>query len=223
MNLFHKSSLSAAFVIALLSVATACSAACWEEASATYGIPVDVLKAVAKTESGFNQSAKNSNKNGSTDLGMMQINSKWLPELKKYDIDKEALLSDSCLNLKVGAWILSNNVRRLGWNWDAIGAYNVGCKSLDVDECKSRRATYAWKVHSAMAKVESLNGVAPAAVKGQQQGANKASPSIHTNAAPKILVISMNTEQPAVQNDVDTESNEEQPSGFFNYQETALQ
>ena len=43
------------------------SAMCWEEASTDYGIPVEVLKAVAKTESGFNPKALNKNTNSGTD------------------------------------------------------------------------------------------------------------------------------------------------------------
>ena len=119
--------------IAALATISAANATCWEAASKDYGIPVDVLKAVAKTESGFNASARNKNANGSTDIGLMQINSVWLPKLKSYGID-EVALTDACTNLKVGAWILSGNAKSLGWNWRDIGAYNVGCRGLKADE-----------------------------------------------------------------------------------------
>src|SRR5574338_1348478 len=127
-------------------------ATCWEAAANAYGIPVAVLKAVAKTESSFNPKAKNRNPNGTFDIGLMQINSAWLPTLKQYRVD-EVTLQEPCTNLKVGAWILANNAKKLGWNWNAIGAYNVGCSNLDIAECDRRRSQYAWKIHAALTQV----------------------------------------------------------------------
>lgn len=68
--------------------------------------------------------AVNQNKDGSRDIGHMQINSRWLPVLKRYGIDERRLF-DPCINTHVGAWILSQNFYRLGYNWTAIGAYNA--------------------------------------------------------------------------------------------------
>lgn len=137
----------------VMAAATGAHATCWSEASDASGIPVQVLKAVAKTESGFNVHALNRNAPGlGRDIGLMQINSGWLPTLRQYGID-EADLQDGCTNLKVGAWILANNAKRLGWSWDAIGAYNVGCAKLSAAECNKRRAKYAWKIHAALRKV----------------------------------------------------------------------
>ena len=127
--------------------------ACWKEAEDAYGIPQSVLKAVAKTESGFNPRAKNINKNGTEDIGLMQINSGWLPTLAAYGITRESL-ADPCTNIKVGAWILAGNAKRHGWNWDAIGAYNVGCAKLDETACKEKRNSYAMKIYAALHKSE---------------------------------------------------------------------
>lgn len=55
----------------------------------------------------------------------MQINSSWLPKLRQWGIDEAALLTDACTNLMVGAWVLADNIQRLGYNWKAIGAYNA--------------------------------------------------------------------------------------------------
>ena len=127
------------------------SAMCWEEASTDYGIPVDVLKAVAKTESGFRADAVNKNTDKTKDLGIMQINTRWIPTLSKFGIEEKDLF-DACTNIKVGAWILSKNSEKLGWSWDAIGAYNVGCAKLGKAECDRRRANYSWKVYAALQK-----------------------------------------------------------------------
>lgn len=150
---------------------------CWADASAQYGIPVDVLKAVAKTESNFNPAAKNVNKDGSYDVGMMQINSTWLKTLETYGIT-ESDLSEPCTNVKIGAWILSNNAKRLGWNWNAVGAYNVGCAKLSPDECTRRRNIYAWKIHSALQKVTKLDDKAPQAKVASYGSATKYSAKV---------------------------------------------
>lgn len=156
-------------------VPAAANAMCWEAASQSYGIPADVLKAVAKTESNFNPNAVNKNTNGSYDIGMMQINSAWLPKLEAFGVT-ETSLHDACTNLKVGAWILSNNAKKLGWNWNAIGAYNVGCAKLDAAECDRRRNRYAWKVHAALHKVTDVKSpMAVAMVANYEQGATAAS------------------------------------------------
>lgn len=64
------------------------------------------------------------NANGSRDIGRMQINSSWLPTLARFGIHERDLL-DGCVNTYVGAWILSQNIARLGLDWNAIGAYNA--------------------------------------------------------------------------------------------------
>lgn len=179
--------LSAICLTAASSVITGAYATCWEEASNDYGVPVDVLKAVAKTESGFRPNAVNKNKDGSEDVGFMQINSSHLPALGKYGITRASLL-DACLNLKVGAWILSENSRRLGWNWDAIGAYNVGCAKLDRAECSRRRAVYSWKIYGALqaqAKGASSKNI------GREEQVSYASPSgIETGRKTMVIAFS---------------------------------
>ena len=155
-----KTTLFCALTAAASAAPSLALTTCWEEASTTYGVPVNVLKAVAKTESGFNPKATNKNSDSSIDSGLMQINSRWLPTLAKYNIS-QADLKDPCTNLKVGAWILSNNAKNLGWNWNAIGAYNVGCAKLAKEECDRRRNNYAWKIHRSMQQVAKLDGASP--------------------------------------------------------------
>ena len=176
-----------------IAVPAAANATCWEAASQSNGIPVDVLKAVAKTESNFNPKAVNKNSNGSYDIGMMQINSGWLPKLEAFGLT-EASLYDACTNLKVGAWILSNNAKKLGWNWNAIGAYNVGCAKLDAAECDRRRNQYAWKVHTALRKVTDIKAPMPnAMVASYEHGATVASNrALHAGgnvAEPKKIMV----------------------------------
>jgi soluble lytic murein transglycosylase-like protein len=97
---------------------------CFKQASSRFGVPEEILRAISHVESGGNPSAKNTNKNGSTDIGHMQVNSYWLSTLAKYGITKTQLM-DACTNTHVGAWILASNISRMGYRWEAIGAYNA--------------------------------------------------------------------------------------------------
>lgn len=118
---------------------------CWQEASDRYGVPVSLLYAVARVESGnkFNVVSKR-NKNGTYDIGLMQINSRHLPALGRYGITASTLQHDACQNLHVGAWIMAESIKRHGFNWRGIGAYNAGSDEL--------RMIYARKVYAARGK-----------------------------------------------------------------------
>jgi soluble lytic murein transglycosylase-like protein len=99
--------------------------ACWDEAGRKYGISPQLLYAIAKTESGLNPKAINrGNTNGTYDVGIMQINSRWFPVLRKYGIT-ERNLYEPCVNIEVGAWILAQNIQRHGNSWAAVAAYNA--------------------------------------------------------------------------------------------------
>lgn len=99
---------------------------CLRKAAANYGLPYEIVYAVARVESSFNPLAVNrSNANGTRDIGLMQINSAWLPTLERYGIS-ERTLYEPCVNANVGAWILAQNVQRYGYTVNAIGSYNAG-------------------------------------------------------------------------------------------------
>lgn len=104
---------------------------CMEEAGRRHGIHPVYLWAIAKQESGFRPTALNRNTNGSVDMGMMQINDRWLPTLARYGISREQVM-EPCNNIKIGAWILAQNIRRYGYNWRAIGAYNAVSRDKQV-------------------------------------------------------------------------------------------
>jgi len=121
--------------------------ACWKEVEARYGISSQLLYAIAKVESGLNPAARGDNKaNGGVStgygIGLMQIDSSWLPRLKRDFGITEAHLDDPCINLNVGAWILAGNIARMGYGWEAVGAYNA--------KTGWKRVRYANKVHKAL-------------------------------------------------------------------------
>lgn len=97
---------------------------CLNDAAAYHHVDPRLLRAIAMQESGMRDHVIATNANGSRDIGRMQINSAWLPTLARFGIHERDLL-DGCVNSYVGAWILSQNIARLGLNWNAIGAYNA--------------------------------------------------------------------------------------------------
>jgi soluble lytic murein transglycosylase-like protein len=98
---------------------------CMLAAGQHYNVPPRLLQSIAHVESGYRIDATNTNKNGTVDIGVMQINSTWLPELAKFGIQRQHLF-EPCTNIHVGAWILAQEVARYGYSWEAIGAYNAG-------------------------------------------------------------------------------------------------
>jgi len=136
------------FIVPMLLLAfplLAC-ANCFHEAARTYDMPESLLRAIAQVETGGRDLPPSLNANGSWDIGVMRINSGWLPQLRRYGITAAAL-SEPCQNIHVGAWILAANRQRYGAGWTAVGAYNVGCLALDKGECERRRAIYNAKVY----------------------------------------------------------------------------
>lgn len=116
---------------------------CFAEAARRYNIADELLYAIAVQESRFDPAAVGWNGDGSRDIGLMQINSWWLPKLAEYGI-AERHLQEPCTNVSVGAWILAGNIARFGYTWDAVGAYNAGTGNTET--IKMRREAYAHKV-----------------------------------------------------------------------------
>ena len=131
---------------------------CWEQAANLHRVNPYVLVAIADVESNHRAVALNRNRNGTVDIGVMQINSGWLPQLEKYGITSRHLL-DPCINVHVGAWILSRNMTRFGeTSWRAVGAYNATRDDL--------RLRYARKVYERLTKrlaAAPRNGSSPSA------------------------------------------------------------
>ena len=120
---------TAGVITAIVTLAALPAHACWHEAAARYNVSSELLYAIARTESALDPQAVGRNRNGTRDIGLMQINSAWLPALAAHGITERDLF-DPCTSIHVGAWILAGNVQRLGYTWDAVGAYNAASPDL---------------------------------------------------------------------------------------------
>ena len=103
-------------------------AACLMLAAQTYSVPPAVLVGIMKAEGGtIGQEVANTN--GSHDLGPMQINTIWIPELAEMWGVSEAtahswVRDDACTNIGVSAWILKSHYLRTESMSTAIAHYH---------------------------------------------------------------------------------------------------
>ncbi|MGY1952463.1 transglycosylase SLT domain-containing protein [Pseudomonas pergaminensis] len=136
---------SKALVLSVAMASNHVMAFCWEQAASQHNIEPELLQAIAAVESGFRAQAMNhTNRNGTRDIGLMQINSIHLPRLLKQGITEDRLLNEPCLSVEVGASILAEFIQRFGYNWTAVGAYNAGPGS--GPEREALRRHYAEKI-----------------------------------------------------------------------------
>ncbi|MCB1658101.1 MAG: lytic transglycosylase domain-containing protein [Pseudomonadales bacterium] len=141
------------FLLLFLSIieTAKCEENCWYSAAERYQVSPHLLYAIASKESSLNPNAIGYNRNGTHDIGLMQINSVWLAELRKYGITRKSLF-DPCVNINVGAWVLAQSVQKLGYNWNAIGAYHTGLgKSKRREE---RRSNYSRDVYRRIMRMQ---------------------------------------------------------------------
>lgn len=130
----------------------------FEDGCGMWGAPPSLAMAIAKVESDFRPWAINiqgqsyymSNREGalalikkaaaqrkSYDVGLMQINSYWL---RKFNLNPADVL-DPKINIILGCWIISEELKRYGMTWKAIGAYHT-----PVAKNPDRARAYAIKV-----------------------------------------------------------------------------
>ncbi len=134
-------------------------AACVINASSVNDIEPELLLSVIAVEGGKPGSAS-VNKNGSHDLGIMQINTHaWLKVISMsfFNGDEKSaynkLKDDACFNISVGAWILRHSILLEGGNvWEGVGRYHSATpeyKYRYIGKVKDayRKMTYSQSRH----------------------------------------------------------------------------
>jgi hypothetical protein len=121
-------------------------AACLLLSAQTHSVPAAVLIGIMRVEGGHvGQQVQNTN--GSYDLGPMQVNTVWMPELaRSWGVDQKTayqwVRDDGCINVDVAAWILRRNLDQTGYLVGAIKNYHSATPALGVP--------YAQKVVAVM-------------------------------------------------------------------------
>ena len=96
---------------------------CIDQAAIAYHVPATLILSVLAVEGGAVGLAS-ANKNGTVDYGPMQINSIWLSKIRLYGYTQHQLQYDPWVNVKVGAWILSQNIANAATTWRGVGSYH---------------------------------------------------------------------------------------------------
>jgi soluble lytic murein transglycosylase-like protein len=97
--------------------------ACINQAAVMYHVPAKLIISVLQTEGG-KMGKIEKNKNGTYDIGAMQINSSWLPELKSEGISQDDIQYNACTNVSVGTWILAKKIAAENNLLVGVGDYN---------------------------------------------------------------------------------------------------
>ena len=151
-----KQNITVIILLFFMNMNSVLAKTCWQTAAERYSIHEDILYAIALTESAMDAHAINHNRNKSVDVGLMQINSRWFPQLVEMGIQPGDLW-DRCTNIHVGAWILAGYIRRFGYNWRAIGAYNAGPGLSQQREKK--RNDYAKRIIKHLSRIRAHHGL----------------------------------------------------------------
>jgi soluble lytic murein transglycosylase-like protein len=108
-----------------------------------------VLKAIAIVESRMNPRAV-SRERRTRNLGIMQVNSSWIPVLKRKGFDVKRIMNP-CYNILVGAFVLRLHIDGSGGDlWKGVGRYNA--------KSRKKQLRYVEKVRSVLKKVKLKNG-----------------------------------------------------------------
>jgi hypothetical protein len=111
--------------------------ACMTLASSLNGLPEKLLPAIHTIEGGKPGSIA-TNKNGTQDFGVMQINSSWLPTLadglgKSQGEIRSALINDGCFNIQIAGFIVKHNLDTArGDVWKGVGLYSSHTPTLNL-------------------------------------------------------------------------------------------
>lgn len=98
--------------------------ACAIGAAAAYGLPANVLLAVAETEGG-RPGQWVANRNGTYDVGPLQFNTAYLRRLAPYGIRPQDVAAPGCFPYRLAAWRIRGHVNSgAGDYWTRVANYH---------------------------------------------------------------------------------------------------
>ncbi len=127
---------------------------CVTDAAMRFQVPASLIQAIMDVEGGKTGQVSQ-NTNGSYDIGPMQINSIWIPQVEKKGGSLALMLHHPCANIHFGTWLLSRELAAVDFNrvtpqafWQAVGNYHSRTPRLN--------AIYADKVWRAWRKRQAI-------------------------------------------------------------------
>ncbi len=113
----------------MITVAAQTLAACLMLASNTYQVPPAILIGIMQVEGGHIGQAAGPNTNGTYDLGPMQVNTRWMPQLARmWHVSEPTargwVKDNGCVNVHVAAWILKQKIGETGSYFGGIAHYH---------------------------------------------------------------------------------------------------
>ncbi len=135
------------FSIVIILTSSLYAQSLFDEYGTLFGVPPQLLWAIAKVESNFNPSAIAQNSDGTIDVGIMQINSIHFKKLEKEYGIKQSSLLDVNTNIAVGAHLLHGCLKKYGYTEKGINCYNG----------KRKNNSYSKKVLLALKEYKSNN------------------------------------------------------------------
>ena len=114
---------------------------CINESAKMYHVPAILIISVLNVEQG-KVGIEKKNKNGSYDLGPMQINTSWWPKLLTYGITKHDVQYNPCMNVRVGAWILARAISDGKDLISSVGDYNSHAPQYNLRYANKVRVIY---------------------------------------------------------------------------------
>lgn len=96
---------------------------CINQAAIANHVPATLILSIMKKENGRNGQAV-PNKNGSYDLGVMQVNTCWLSVLARHGYTHGDLQFNPCKNVMAATWILAMGLANGKTLWSGVGNYN---------------------------------------------------------------------------------------------------
>lgn len=122
--------------------------ACSIMAAVKYEVPVNIVLAVAEKEAGKpGQWVKNTN--GTYDIGLMQFNTDYLKDLKKYGIKPDDVAHDGCYSFDLAAWRLRGHIQNDKFDlWTRVSNYHSRTPKYNViyrqDVIKKAKKWQVW-------------------------------------------------------------------------------
>lgn len=96
---------------------------CINQAAILAHVPATLIISILKTEGGRVGMA-NRNANGTYDYGPMQINDVWKNTINKAGFTLSDIQYNPCINVAIGAYILSQNIANNKTLWQGVGDYH---------------------------------------------------------------------------------------------------